>query len=182
MTSLPNICASQSRQLEAARITPIWCHVPGTAWQKLCTPWVVLGRKALVGAKTTPDVPRLTKAPSSTIPMPQRRPHCPPAPPATTVPGRNPHSSARHGRRVPEISVPSQSRGICDSCRLVAAKASLTNASVRHQARVFRLHPTSRPQLAGQPKTNIVFSATIHGRSGQTGRARGFPSSEALER
>ncbi len=45
----------------AERITPIWCQVLGTAWQKACTAPLVLGRKRSLETNSTPEVPSETK-------------------------------------------------------------------------------------------------------------------------
>ena len=45
----PKISASHSSAPAADRMTPIWCQVSGTAWQKACTARRRVGREARVG-------------------------------------------------------------------------------------------------------------------------------------
>src|SRR5688572_12212963 len=81
----PVIPASHSSEAAAERMTPIWCHVPGSAWQKAWTALAALGEKRALDTKSTPDVPSETKAePGATVPTPQADAALSPAPPAMT--------------------------------------------------------------------------------------------------
>jgi hypothetical protein len=53
---------SHDRHDAADRMTPIWCQVFGTQWQKAWTAAVVLGAKPAVVAQSTPEVPSDTNA------------------------------------------------------------------------------------------------------------------------
>ena len=65
------VSRSQRSERPAPLVTPITCHIPGTAWQKVCR----RPRRSSVGlsvaAKTTPLVPMVAEtAPGATIPIP----------------------------------------------------------------------------------------------------------------
>ena len=96
--------ASHSSDAAAERITPIWCQVFGSAWQKACTALAAFGRNFSLETKSTPDVPSETKAePGATVPTPQADAALSPAPPATTggcghAPARGEHGAELAGR------------------------------------------------------------------------------------
>src|SRR5690606_5076228 len=98
----PVIPESQLSESVADRITPIWCQVPGRAWQNVCTALSGLGRWRSVAANSTPEVPSERKAaPALTVPAPQAEAALSPAPPATVTGPLTPHRSASSLRSIP---------------------------------------------------------------------------------
>ena len=72
------------RQPPAERFTPIMCHLPRTAWQKVCTrpSGSIFGSS--LWTNITPDVPiDVESAPALTMPLPTAPAAQSPAPPTT---------------------------------------------------------------------------------------------------
>ena len=62
---------SQRSDSPAPWVTPMTCHMPGTAWQNVWTRPFGSSAGLDVAAKTTPDVPIVAlTSPASTMPMP----------------------------------------------------------------------------------------------------------------
>ena len=71
------------------------CHLPGTAWQNVCTRPFGSSTGFSLKAKTTPDVPIVDDTmPACTMPFPTPPAAWSPPPPTTGVPAFSPVSAA----------------------------------------------------------------------------------------
>ena len=139
--------ASHSSEAAAERMTPIWCQVFGSAWQKAWTALAAFGRNFSLETKSTPDVPSETKAePGATVPTPQADAALSPAPPATTGAARHaPAASRARARSLPVGSVPSKSAGIWSRCEMRRGEELVRPVALaRRRATTCRRNPTCR--------------------------------------